>query len=202
MCIDGLASISSEASVHETASVWQAAQIREHAVVGQRVVIGRGSYIGVGVLVGDDSKIQNGAQVYEPAKIGRGVFIGPGVILTNDRFPRSVTPLMKQKTADDWDPVGVRVLDGASIGAGAICVAPITIGQWAMVAAGAVVVSDVADYALVAGNPARRIGWVGKSGMRLSQVESMPGIWTCPKTCETFVEDGAGGITPMDDTAL
>jgi UDP-2-acetamido-3-amino-2,3-dideoxy-glucuronate N-acetyltransferase len=196
------ASVSSQATVPESAKVWDLAQIREGATLGEHVIIGRGAYVGGGVRIGAETKIQNYALVYEPAELGIGVFVGPGVILTNDKSPRAVTPGMQQKQPTDWEPVGVRVLDGASIGAGAICVAPITIGRWAMVAAGAVVVSDVADYALVAGNPARRIGWVGKSGVRLSQVESMPGTWTCSKTNETFIEDGAGGITPMDDTAL
>ena len=196
------ATVSSQATVPESAKVWDLAQIREGATLGEHVIIGRGAYVGGGVRIGADAKIQNYALVYEPAELGIGVFVGPGAILTNDKAPRAVTPEMQQKQPTDWVPVGVRVLDGASIGAGAICVAPITIGRWAMVAAGAVVVSDVADYALVAGSPARRIGWVGKAGVRLSQVAATPGMWVCSESGEIFVEDGAGGITPMDDTTL
>lgn len=180
--------ISPEAQLSPTAIVWDHALVREHAILGERVIVGAGAYIGVGVRVGDDSKIQNGAQVYEPAEIGPGVFIGPGAILTNDRFPRAVTPSMMQKTADDWESVGVTVLYGASIGAGAICVAPVTIGCWAMVAAGSVVTRDVPDHALVVGNPARRIGWVGRAGVRLEVDLSAPNSLRCPVTGEAYEE--------------
>ena len=184
--------ISRDAHVHETAAVWHLAQIREYADIGRRVVIGRGVYVGSGVVVGDDSKIQNGALIYEPAEIGRGVFIGPSAILTNDRFPRAVNPSMNQKATDDWTPVGVKVLDGASIGAGAICVAPVTIGRWSMVAAGSVVIRDVPDHALVVGNPARQIGWVGRAGVRLDADPVSPGLFRCSATDETYEETDFG----------
>lgn len=186
--LDPRLSVSPQAQIHSTARVWDQASVREHAILGERVIVGRGAYIGIGVCVGDDSKIQNGAQIYEPAQIGRGVFIGPGVIMTNDRFPRAVTPSMQQKTAEDWDPVGVKVLDGASVGAGAICVAPVTIGCWAMVAAGSVVIRDVPDHALVVGNPARQIGWVGSSGVRLEVDPSASSLLRCPVTGESYEE--------------
>ena len=150
------------------ARVWEGAHIREGAHVGAGCVIGRGAYIGIGVRLGDRCKIQNNALVYDPAVIGDGVFIGPGAILTNDRLPRAITPAGELKRADDWDPVGVTIETGASIGAGAVCVAPVRIGAWAMVAAGSVVVRDVPDHALVAGNPARQIGWVGRDGRRMT----------------------------------
>ena len=156
------------------------------------MVIGRGVYVGSGVVVGDDSKIQNYALVYEPAEIGKGVFIGPAVILTNDRFPRAVTPYLEQKTRSDWILVGVTVRDGASIGAGATCVAPVTVGRWAMVAAGSVVIRDVLDYALVAGNPARQIGWVGRAGFRLVNDPDSPSILRCPATGESYEETDTG----------
>ncbi len=181
-------SIAASAILSTTARVWDYAQIREGARIGERVVIARNVYIGSGVEVGDDSKIQNSAMLYEPAFLGCGVFIGPGVILTNDRFPRACTPNMTQKQAEDWDLVGVNVLDGASIGAGAICVAPITIGRWSMVAAGAVVVRDVPDYGLVVGNPARQVGWVGRAGKRLVADESDPHLFTCPDTGDRYEE--------------
>jgi acetyltransferase-like isoleucine patch superfamily enzyme len=184
--------VSPGAQLSPTAKVWDHASVREHAILGERVIVGTGAYIGVGVRVGDDSKIQNGAQVYEPAEIHRGVFIGPGVILTNDRFPRAVTPSMMQKTADDWVSVGVKVLDGASIGAGAICVAPVTIGRWSMVAAGSVVIRDVLDHALVVGNPARQIGWVSRAGVRLDADPVLPGHFRCSATNETYEETGSG----------
>lgn len=161
------AQVAGDASIGDGTQVWNLVQIRERAQIGAECIIGRGAYIGIGVRVGDRCKIQNSALVYDPAVIGDGVFIGPGAILTNDRLPRAISPSGELKQADDWDPVGVTIETGASIGAGAVCVAPVRIGAWAMVAAGSVVVRDVPDHALVAGNPARQIGWVGRDGQRM-----------------------------------
>jgi acetyltransferase-like isoleucine patch superfamily enzyme len=131
-------------------------------------VIGRGAYLGPGVVVGDRCKIQNHALVYEPAVVADGAFIGPAVVFTNDLNPRAVTPEGRLKSAEDWEPVGVVVEEGASIGARAVCVAPVRIGAWAMVAAGAVVTRDVPAHALVAGVPARQVGWVDEAGNRVA----------------------------------
>jgi len=119
--------------------------------------------------------------VYEPAKLGDGVFVGPAAVLTNDRLPRAVNPDLSLKSASDWDAVGVTVHDGASIGARAVCVAPITIGAWAMIGAGSVVIRDVPAHALVVGVPAKQVGWVSKTGERLVQGAS-PSEWRCPST--------------------
>lgn len=162
------AQVAGDVTIGDGTQVWNLVQIREGARIGADCVIGRGAYIGIGVRLGDRCKIQNNALVYDPAVIGDGVFIGPGAILTNDRLPRAISPTGELKRADDWDPVGVTVETGASIGAGAVCVAPVRIGAWAMVAAGSVVVRDVPDHALVAGNPARQIGWVGRDGRRMA----------------------------------
>lgn len=167
MTIAASAQVSERAEVDPTARVWDLAQVREFAKIGKSVVVGRNSYIGVGVSIGDNSKIQNNAQLFEPAILEEGVFIGPGVILTNDTYPRAITSEGIQKDSSDWKAVGVHVKKGASIGAGAICVAPVVIGSWSMVAAGSVVTRDVPDFALVAGVPAKQIGWVGKNGERL-----------------------------------
>ncbi len=167
--------------------VWHLAQVREHAVLGAACTVGRGAYLGPGARVGDHVKIQNYALVYEPAELGPGVFVGPAAVLTNDLRPRAVAPDGRVKGSDDWTPVGVRVLEGASIGARAVCVAPVVVGRWAMVGAGAVVVADVPDFALVVGSPARRIGWVGRAGARL---EGDGGAgWRCPLTGERYVEE-------------
>jgi UDP-2-acetamido-3-amino-2,3-dideoxy-glucuronate N-acetyltransferase len=151
--------------------VWHLAQVREGAHLGARCIVGRGAYVGTGVEVGDDVKIQNYALVYEPATVGAGAFIGPAAVLTNDRYPRSVDPTGAQKSAEDWRAEGIVIGEGAAIGARAVVVAGVTIGEWSMVAAGAVVTKDVAPFALVAGVPARPIGWVGRAGRRLEQVD-------------------------------
>lgn len=164
--------------------VWGLAQIRDNASVGDESIIGRGAYVGPGVHIGRRCKVQNGAYIYEPARLGDGVFIGPGAILTNDLYPRATTPDGLLKVAADWVPEGVIIGEGASIGAGAICVAPVRIGCWAMVAAGAVVTSDVADYSLVRGVPARHVGWVGKYGKILIERN---GRFLCPETGQVFV---------------
>ena len=173
------------AGIHPSVKIWDGAHVREGATIGEGTSIGRGAYVGQGVVMGRNCKLQNLALVYEPAVLGDGVFIGPAVVLTNDLFPRAVNPDQTRKTADDWHAVGVTVRDGASIGARAVCVAPVTIGEWAMVGAGAVVVQDVPAYALVVGSPARQIGWMGRSGYRL--VEESTGRWRCDVTGETYL---------------
>jgi UDP-2-acetamido-3-amino-2,3-dideoxy-glucuronate N-acetyltransferase len=180
------ADVDERATIGDGSSVWHLAQVREHAVLGRNCVVGRGAYVGTGVQVGDNCKIQNYALVYEPAVLEDGVFVGPAVVLTNDTFPRSVNPDGTLKSGADWKAVGVILREGCSVGARAVCVAPVTVGRWATVAAGSVVTRDVPDFALVAGVPARRIRWVGRAGVPLQDQGS--GRWHCPQTGEEFVE--------------
>jgi UDP-3-O-[3-hydroxymyristoyl] glucosamine N-acyltransferase len=182
------AQVADTATLGDGTSVWELAQIREDARLGARCVIGRGAYVGAGVAMGDHVKLQNYALVYEPAVLEDGVFVGPAAVLTNDLYPRAINPDGTVKTTDDWQAVGVTVRTGAAIGARAVCVAPVTIGRWATVAAGAVVVGDVPDFALVAGVPARRIRWVGRAGVPLEH--SPPDRWRCPATGDEFAESG------------
>jgi acetyltransferase-like isoleucine patch superfamily enzyme len=149
------ADVDERAQLGEGTSVWHLAQVREGAVLGRSCIVGRGAYVGPGVSMGDHCKLQNYALVYEPAVLESGVFVGPAAVFTNDHYPRAVSPDGSLKSASDWEPVGVTCREGSSIGARAVCVAPVTIGRWAMVAAGSVVVRDVPDFALVAGVPAR-----------------------------------------------
>jgi acetyltransferase-like isoleucine patch superfamily enzyme len=180
------ADVDPDAVVGDRTVVWHLAQVREQARIGADCIIGRGAYIGPGVVLGDRCKVQNHALVYEPAVVEDGVFIGPAVVFTNDYLPRAVTPDGRLKTGADWDAVGVVVREGASVGARAVCVAPVTIGRWAMVAAGSVVTRDVPDFALVAGVPARRVRWVGQAGVPLEQGED--GRFSCPRTGREYVE--------------
>lgn len=173
------------AVIGEGAVIWQLSQVREGAVVGNCCSIGRGVYIGPGVIIGSNCRIQNNALIYEPAQIAAGVFVGPNVIFTNDKHPRAVNLDGTPKSSGDWNPVGVTVGEGASIGAHATCVAPVHIGEWAVVAAGSVVVEDVPSYALVAGVPSRKVGWVGRGGRRL---ELRGERYVCPDTGEVFKE--------------
>lgn len=193
--IAATARVADAAEVAESAKVWDLAQIREGAHIGENVIVGRGAYIGTGVSVGRNSKIQNDALVYEPAVLEDGVFVGPAVVLTNDRFPRAVNPDGSQKSAHDWDPVGVTVREGASIGARSVCVAPVTIGRWATVAAGSVVVADVPDFALVAGVPARWKRWVGRAGVPLVESSKRDGDFVCPQTGAVYFLGADGALT-------
>lgn len=192
MAIHPDASVDDGATVHESVVAWAGTHVREGARVGARTSLGQSVYVGPGAIIGDDCKIQNGAMIYEPANIGNGVFIGPRVVLTNDRHPRAIRPDGVGKTSSDWTPVGVTIEYGAAVGAGAVCVAPILIREWATVAAGAVVVTDVQAYAIVAGVPARRIAWAGRTGEKLELLAD--GHWLCPATQDLFREraDGLG----------
>ena len=183
------ADVDPTATIGEGSSVWHLAQVRDHARLGSNCIIGRGAYIGSGAILGNNCKVQNYALVYEPAVLGDGVFIGPAVVLTNDQFPRSVNPDGTLKSASDWESVGVTIGDGASIGARAVCIAPVKIGAWALVAAGAVVTKDVPNFALVAGVPAHRIRWVGRAGVPLEAIGD--DRFECPVNKDVYRE-----ITP------
>ena len=184
--IVGSAEVDPTATIGDGSSIWHLVQIRNQVKIGENCIVGRGAYIGTGVVIGDNCKIQNYALVYEPAKLGNGVFIGPAAVLTNDQFPRAVNPDGSIKSASDWDAVGVTIGDGASIGARSVCIAPVTVGAWALVAAGSVVTKDVPDYALVAGVPAKRIRWVGRAGVPLEDIGDNQ--FRCPVTGQLYRE--------------
>lgn len=179
------ADVSDKAVIGAGSKIWHLAQVREDAELGENCIVGRGAYIGTGVKMGDNCKVQNYALVYEPAVLEAGVFIGPAVVLTNDTYPRAVAADGSLKSAHDWEPVGVTIKEGASIGARAVCIAPVTIGRWATVAAGAVVTKEVPDFALVAGVPAKRLGWVGKAGFPLTLEGD---LWVCPTSGAKYEE--------------
>lgn len=194
--IQATADVAATAHVDETAHIWHYAQVREKATIGKNCVVGRGAYIGTGVQVGDNCKIQNYALVYEPASLADGVFVGPAVVLTNDQFPRAINPDGSPKSTTDWQPVGVTVHEGASIGAQSVCIAPLTIGAWALVGSGSTVVKDVPDFALVVGSPARRIGWVGKAGHPLTHTTD--DLWQCPTTGEQYRQTGPDTLVELE----
>ena len=164
-------------SVGPGTSIWQRAQVRQGATIGAECIVGRDAFIDEGVSIGNRVKIQNQALVYHGVTVEDAVFIGPNAILTNDRFPRAVTADGAPARGGDWQVSPIILRHGCSIGAGAIVVAGVDVGPYATVGAGAVVTHDVPGHALVAGNPARRIGWMCACGARLvdSNGDPVPG---------------------------
>jgi acetyltransferase-like isoleucine patch superfamily enzyme len=195
--IAATADVDANAIIGDRSKIWHLAQVRDGAVLGENCVVSRGAYIGAGVKIGNNCKIQNYALVYEPSILGDGVFIGPSVVLTNDHYPRSVNPDMTFKSGSDWNAVGVTIGDGASIGALSVCVAPVKIGAWALVAAGSVVVNDVPEFALVAGSPAKRIRWVGRAGVPLEDLGN--NLFRCPQTNKLYKEVSVQHLVEMEE---
>jgi UDP-2-acetamido-3-amino-2,3-dideoxy-glucuronate N-acetyltransferase len=146
--------------IGEGTSVWHFSHILKKSVLGLNCKIGQNVVIGPNVIVGNSVKIQNNVSIYEGVTIEDNVFCGPSMVFTNVFNPRSEIPRMKELR-----PTLVR--RGATIGANATIVCGHTIGKYALIGAGAVVNRDVADYALVVGNPAKRIGWVCRCGTTL-----------------------------------
>jgi UDP-2-acetamido-3-amino-2,3-dideoxy-glucuronate N-acetyltransferase len=194
--VHSTADLEAGVSVGPGTSIWHRAQVRTAARIGADCVIGRDVFIDEGVEIGNRVKIQNAALVYHGVTVENGVFIGPNAILTNDRFPRAISATGELARADDWVVSPIRLHAGCSIGAGAVVVAGRDVGRFATVGAGAVVTRDVPDHALVAGNPARRIGWVCACGRRLADGAGTPvgtdhaGDAACPACAARYEING------------
>ena len=196
--IHAQADVDQGAVIGSGSKIWELARVRSGVKIGPKTIIGRSAYIDADVQIGANCKVQNNALIYSPAVIADGVFIGPGAILTNDLNPRAINETGTLKSAADWKVQRVEILFGASIGAGAICVAPVTIGSWAMVGAGAVVIKNVPDFALVVGNPAKQIGWVGKAGSKLDKSKDQENKFICPITKSEYLEE-SGKLRAQDE---
>ncbi len=168
------ADVSPQATIGDGTKIWQHCQVREGAVLGNHCILSKGVYIDFDVRIGNNVKIQNGISVYHGVTLEDGVFCGPHCVFTNDRQPRAINPDGSLKGMADWVVSKTLVRTGAAIGAHATIVCGVTIGQWAMIGAGAVVTRDVPDYGLVYGNPARLHGFVCPCGEKLITDERQP----------------------------
>ncbi len=139
--------------------IWNQVQIREDVKIGENCILSKDVYVDAGVTIGNRCKIQNGVSVYCGVTLEDDVFLGPYAVLTNDKVPRAFNR--------DWKIVPTLIKRGASIGANATIVCGVTIGEYAMVAAGSVVTKDVEPYSLVVGSPARHRCYVDKDGNKV-----------------------------------
>lgn len=180
--------IAPDATVGSGTRIWHYSRVLAASRVGAGCRIGQNVVIGPRAAVGDRCKVQNTVSLYEGVTLEDEVFVGPSAVFTNVRTPRATIDRRAE-----FAPTLVR--RGATIGANATILCGVTIGEWAFVAAGAVVTRDVAPFALVAGNPAARVGWVGHAGERL--VSAPSGTYTCPRTGRRYVESAPDTLTEI-----
>lgn len=155
--------IDDNVSVGEGTKIWHFCHVHKGAQIGEKCSLGQNVNVSNNVKIGNGVKIQNNVSVYEGVELEDYVFCGPSMVFTNDLTPRSKYP----KGSAGYKKTLVKY--GASIGANATIVCGNTIGEWAMIASGAVVTKDVQPYALMAGVPAKQIGWVCECGMPLKE---------------------------------
>ena len=141
--------------------IWHFSHVQSGARIGDNCSLGQNVYVGNNVNIGNNVKIQNNVSIYEGVELEDYVFCGPSMVFTNVRLPRSKYP----KDRSDYSKTVVR--EGATIGANATIVCGNSIGRNALIALGAVVTHNVPDHALMAGVPARQVGWVCKCGEKL-----------------------------------
>jgi UDP-3-O-[3-hydroxymyristoyl] glucosamine N-acyltransferase len=178
------ADVSPRAVIGPGTRIWHQVQVREGARLGANCIVGKGAYVDFDVTIGDNVKVQNGVYVYHGVTVEDGVFLGPGVILTNDKLPRAINPDGTLKTDADWEVSPTVIRRGASIGAGAVILPGVTVGESAMVGAGAVVTRDVPAHGLVYGNPARLHGYVCRCGRPLDKLDNHQ--WKCEVCNESY----------------
>ena len=169
-----LAPLARRARAGAPARVHEPSVVSEDAEIGHDVVIGAFCFVAAGAVIGPGTRIQSHTSVWAGVRLGQDVFVGPGAMFTNVRHPRAAFP-----RAPHFDET--RVDDGATIGAHATLVAPVRIGKCALVAAGAVVTRDVPAHAIVAGVPARIIGWACECGETVARGERRPRAAKCAR---------------------
>ena len=177
------------AEIGDGTRIWHFSHVSAGSRIGERCSLGQNVFVAPQVAIGNGVKIQNNVSLYEGVILEDYVFCGPSMVFTNVRTPRSAFP---RNTSADY--AVTRVKHGASIGANATIVCGVTIGEWAFVAAGAVVTKDVPPYALMAGVPARRIGWVSQNGATL-RFEG--GTAACANTGQRYRLEG-DTVAPLD----
>jgi acetyltransferase-like isoleucine patch superfamily enzyme len=156
-----------DGSIGAGTAVWAFAHVQAGATVGVDCNVGEHCFIESGAVVGDRCTVKNGVAIWRGVTLEEGVFVGPGVVFTNDLRPRSPRmPHVSARYEDDRWLVPTTVERGATIGAGAMILAGVVIGSFAMVGLGAVVTRDVPAHALVVGNPVRTVGFVCECGLR------------------------------------
>lgn len=163
--------------------IWHFVHVCPGARIGCDVVLGQNVYVGGGAAIGDRCKVQNNVSLYDGVVLEDDVFVGPSAVFTNVINPRAHV-----ERKDEYR--GTRVAVGASLGANCTVVCGVTIGSYALVAAGAVVTADVADYALVAGVPARHTGWMSRYGEKLDLPLQGDGVAVCSATGERYKLEG------------
>jgi len=168
------------AQIGDNSRVWHWAHVCSGAKIGQGVSLGQNVFVGNKVTIGDRCKIQNNVSVYDNVNLEDGVFCGPSMVFTNVYNPRA---LIERK--DQYRDTLVK--KGATLGANCTIVCGITIGEFAFVAAGAVVTSDVKPYALMAGVPAKQIGWMSQYGEQIPMPLEGDGEYVCPDTNQRYL---------------
>jgi len=164
--------------IGEGTKIWHFSHVMAGARIGQNCSLGQNVFVARSAKIGNHVKIQNNVSIYEGVTLGDYVFCGPSMVFTNVRTPRSAYP---RNTSEDYVPTMVG--HGASFGANSTVVCGVTIGPWAFIAAGAVITKDVPTYALMAGVPARIIGWACECGLSLSFADNDEAVCTaCGKS--------------------
>ena len=178
--VHGSAIVDSGAQIGEGSRVWHFAHVCAGARIGKGVSLGQNVFVGNKVTIGDYCKVQNNVSVYDNVQLEVGVFCGPSMVFTNVYNPRS---LIERK--DQYRNTLVK--KGATLGANCTIVCGITIGEFAFVAAGAVVTRDVKPYALMVGVPAKQIGWMSQYGEQIPIPLEGDGEYVCPNTNQRYL---------------